>query len=173
MLLLSVSIVESRGRICLLLSGFDNKHKWVASTVSCLIAPGRVCVDLGPRRETSPGCVLRRLLLWSPFLWLRVPRIQVWWEFDSNQSCRGWSTFWSIFWRNADAGNCAGSNPLQRKPLEYGCFVKLHKSYFKWPGMDLTFSEATLEKRIKCSTMAYDSWYIIFIHSFLQQMLIK
>lgn len=47
LLQLSVSIVESKGRICLLFSGFDNKHKYVTNISSCQIQPGRVCVDLG------------------------------------------------------------------------------------------------------------------------------
>lgn len=55
---LSVSIVESRGTVCPLLSGFGNKHKWVTN----LTKGWQRCVHLGLLRETSSRWVPQQAL---------------------------------------------------------------------------------------------------------------
>lgn len=64
---LSVSIVQSRGRVCLPFSGSDNKPKWVTNTISYLMKTDKVHVNLGLKKPHEGG-FLCRLLSRSPFL---------------------------------------------------------------------------------------------------------
>lgn len=59
----SVSIVESIDGVCVLFTGFENKHKWVTNMIDYLIKPGSVCVDLRLRERS-----LRYVSLQAPIV---------------------------------------------------------------------------------------------------------